>query len=98
MFLSKTDREILSSLKGRTSKLLSGMAKISTKDKEIIEKTFCMIDEIILWDKKLTKTKNSYFKRNLSKCREALEASNKEYIQKHIIPLLGKVIDKEWLE
>ena len=96
MFLSQTDREILSSLKGRTSKLLSGVRKISNKDKEAIEKTYSLIDEIILWNKKLTKAKNTYFKNNLTKCKNELETSDKKYIHEHVIPLLGKVINQEW--
>lgn len=96
MFLSQTDREILSSLKGRASKLLSGIRKISSKDRKAVERAYCVIDEIILWDKKLTKTKSSYFKKELIKCKDELETSDKKYIQEHVVPLLGKVINQEW--
>ena len=96
MFLSQTDREILSSLKGRTSRLLSGNKKISIKEKDAIEKTFSIIDEIILWNKKLTKTKSIYFKKILTDCKNNLETSDKRYIREHILPLLNKIISQEW--
>ena len=96
MFLSQTDREILSSLKGRTSKLLSGNIDLSVKDEKVIKKTFSVIDEIILWNKKLTKTKSLYFKKALTDCKNNLESSDKKYIKEHIVPLLGKVINQEW--
>ena len=96
MFSNATDREIVSSLKGRISKVLSGSFKLQPEEKESLEQLFVRIDNIILWDKKLTKTKSATFKKSLRMCRPALEFSKKPYIQKHILPLLNRVLEQEW--
>ena len=96
MFLSQTDREILSNLKGRISKLLSGVKSLSVEEKVIAERAYRVIDEIILWNKQATKAKCTYFKKALSSCKEGLELSEKKYIKNHIVPLLSKILNREW--
>ena len=56
------------------------------------------IDEIILWDKKLTKNKATRFKNVLAEYANLIEDSNKAYIKKHITPILKKVVEQEWVE
>ena len=96
MFLNQTDFEILSSLKGRTSKLLSGAKRVTIEEQLEVERLFNVIDEMILWNKKLSKTKEGYFKSVLKTCRNKLENSKKKYIQDNIIPLLGHIIEQDW--
>ena len=96
MFLSQTDREMLSNLKGRISKLLSGTKVVSVEEKAVAERTYRVIDEIILWNKQASKAKCEYFKKALTTCKEVLEESDKKYILNHIVPLLSKILDREW--
>lgn len=98
MFLSPTDREIMSNLKGRVSKILSGSRKLYPDEKESLEQLFERIDNIILWDKKITKAKERVFKKNLKMCRTPLELSKKPYVHKHILPLLNKILEQEWVQ
>lgn len=98
MFLSPTDKEIMSNLKGRVSKLLSGSRKLFPEEKEPLEQLFERIDSIILWDKKITKAKERAFKKNLKMCKDPLEFSKKPYVHNHIIPLLNKLIEQEWIK
>ena len=96
MFLNQTDFEMLSSLKGRTSKLLSGAKRVTIEEKVEVERLFNIIDEMILWNRKLSKTKEGYFKSALKTCKNKLSNSKKPYIQENIVPLLGHIIEQEW--
>ena len=90
-------REMISNLKGRISKALNFSRKLSHEEKLILDGVYNSIDEIILWNKKLTKSKVTYFKKVLKEYTNLIADSNKTYIQKHIIPVLKKVIEQEWV-
>lgn len=89
--------EMISNLKGRISKVLSYAKKLSEEEKIILGGIYNSIDEIILWDKKLTKNKATRFKNTLREYTNLIEDSNKTYIQKHITPMLKSVVEQEWV-
>ena len=62
MFVNNRTREMISNLKGRISKALTFSKKLSEEEKLILGGIYNSIDEIILWDKKLTKNKATRFK------------------------------------
>ena len=97
MFASNRTQEMISNLKGRISKVLSYTKKLSEEEKLILGGIYNSIDEIILWDKKLTKNKATRFKNTLREYANLIESSNKTYIQKHITPMLKKVVEQEWV-
>ena len=97
MFANKRTKEMISSLKGRISKALTFAKKLSEDEKLILDGIYNSIDEIILWDKKLTKNKATRFKNVLREYANLIEDSNKAYIKKHITPILKKVLDQEWV-
>jgi hypothetical protein len=96
MFANKRTREMISNLKGRISKALSFSKKLSEDEKLILGGIYNSIDEIILWNKKLTQNKATRFKNVLREYANLIEDSNKIYIQKHITPILKKVVEQEW--
>ena len=97
MFANQTIREMISNLKGRISKALAFSKKLSENERIVLGGIYKSIDEIILWDKKLTKSGAENFKRALSGYVSLIEDSNKLYIKKHITPMLKKVIEQEWV-
>ena len=97
MFANERTREMISNLKGRISKALTFSKKLSEDEKLILDGIYNSIDEIILWDKKLTKNKATRFKNVLREYTHLIEDSNKVYIQKHITPILKKVVEEEWV-
>lgn len=97
MFANKRTREMISSLKGRISKALTFSKKLTEDEKIILGGIYNSIDEIILWDKKLTKNKATRFKNILKEYANLIEDSNKAYIKKHITPILKKVVEQEWI-
>lgn len=97
MFANKRTKEMICSLKGRISKALTFSKKLSEDEKLILGGIYNSIDEIILWNKKLTKNKATRFKNVLREYSKLIEDSNKLYIKKHITPILKKVIEQEWV-
>ena len=97
MLTNKTTREMISNLKGRISKILSYSKKLSEDEKLILGGIYNSIDEIILWNKKLTKNKATRFKKVLKEYTNLIEDSDRVYIQKHITPILKKVVEQEWV-
>jgi hypothetical protein len=98
MFANKETQEIISNLKGRISKALTFSKKLSENEKIILGGIYNSIDEIILWDKKLTKNRMVRFKNVLTEYTNLIKDSNKTYIKKHITPILKKVVEQEWME
>ena len=97
MLTNRRAREMISNLKGRVSKALTFSKKLTENEKIILDGIYNSIDEIILWNKRLTKNKATYFKNVLAEYANLIEDSNKVYIKKHITPILKKVIGEEWL-
>ena len=93
MFANKRTQEMINNLKGRISKVLTFSKKLSEDEKLVLDGIYNSIDEIILWDKKLTKNKAT-----LAEYANLIEDSNKAYIKKHITPILKKVVEQEWVE
>ena len=97
MFANKRTREMICSLKGRISKALTFSKKLSDDEKIILNGIYNSIDEVILWDRKLTKNKATRFKNVLREYANLIEDSNKTYIRNHITPMLKKVVEQEWV-
>lgn len=97
MFANERTKEMISSLKGRISKVLSFSKKLSEDEKLILGGLYNSIDEIILWRRKFTKNKATRFKNTLREYTNLIEDSDKAYIQKHITPILKKIIEQEWV-
>lgn len=96
MLANKKTREMISNLKGRISKALSFSKKLSDNEKLILDGIYNSIDEIILWNYKITKSKARGFKKVLTEYTKLIEDSNKAYINNHITPILKKIIEQEW--
>ena len=58
MFANRRTHEMISNLKGRISKILTYSKKLSEDEKIVLSGIYNSIDEIILWNKKLTKNKS----------------------------------------
>lgn len=98
MFASRITREMINNLKGRVSKVLNLARKLSEEEKISLEGIYTTIDNIILWDKKLTKNKATRFKKTLKGYASVLEPSSKVYIQKHIVPMIDSIVEQEWVK
>ena len=88
---------MISNLKGRISKALTFSKKLSEDEKIVLNGIYHSIDEIIMWNRKLTKNKATRFKNVLKEYSKLIEDSDKAYIKKHITPILKKVIEQEWV-
>ena len=97
MLSNESIKEIISNLKGRVSKALALPRVLSDEELVSLDGIFTTIDSIILEDRKLTKDKALKFKKLLKGYGELIENSKKSYIQKHILPIINKITDQEWL-
>ena len=98
MFSSKTTGEMISSLKGRISKILT-MSSILTEDELIaLNGIYNTIDSIILWNRTLTKYRATKFKKTLKEYSSLIKNSKREYIRKHINPMIKKIVEVEWVK
>lgn len=97
MLSGKAIREMISTLKGRISKVLARTKEIPPAEIYCLHEVFNTIDDIILCsDKKLTTTKVKKFKKSLKDSLFLIQDTNKTYIKKHIVPTLESVIEEEW--
>ena len=96
MYLSKTDKELISSLKGRISKVLSISSQLEVTVRTSLEDLYAILDEVILWNKKMTKRKSNSFKKRIKEVTEVFNHTSKKYVKEHIMPLVNKIVDKEW--
>ena len=98
MLSNKTIREMISNLKGRISKVLTWTKELQGKEVYSLGELFNTLDDIILYDKELTVEKVQYFKSSLNNSLHVIDSSDKPYVKKHIVPMVKKVVDKEWVE
>ena len=96
MFLSNTDKELISKLKGRLSKVLGVQLKQKlTKDEiQCLENIYDVIDKVIIGHEKYAKDEEA--KKDLSNLLLVLENTKRKYLKEHIIPLVNKVATKKW--
>ena len=97
MFSNKIVGETISNLKGRISKLLNVSRALDEDEIIALGGIYNTIDDIILWDKTLTKNKASRFKKAIKEHSALLKNSDREYIKKHINPIIKKIIEQEWV-
>ena len=98
MFSSKTTREMICNLKGRISKVLNVPRTLADEELIALGGIYDTIDAIILWNKTLTKNKASRFKKTIREYSALIKNSKKEYIKKHINPIIKKIIEQEWVK
>ena len=96
MFLSNTDKELISKLKGRLSKVLGVQLKQKlTKDEiQCLENIYDVIDKVIIGHEKYAKDEEA--KKDLNNLLLVLENTKRKYLKEHIIPLVNKVATKKW--
>lgn len=92
--LSNTDRELISSLKGRVSKILNIRSTLTVEEVGGLECLYNAIDELFLSKKESSDFTN--FKEELSLSMKFIKDSKREYIREHIIPLVNKIGTKKW--
>ena len=98
MFSNKTVGETISNLKGRISKILTVSRNLAEEEIIALGGIYDTIDDIILWNKTLTKNKASRFKKTIREYSALIKNSKKEYIKKHINPIIKKIIEQEWVK
>lgn len=94
--LSKTNKELISSLKGRVSKVLNLKNNLLLEERSGLEGIYNAIDELILSQKEDSDILN--FRDELALHSKFLKDTKKTYIREHIIPIINKVSDKGWGE
>ena len=94
MFLNNLDKELISTLKGRVSKVLTIRAKLSKEEKSCLENIFHTIDRVILGDQEFDDIE--IFRDVLSNYSFGLTKSKKNYIKEHIIPLMDMIVSRKW--
>ena len=92
----RVDNELISSLKGRISKVLNLKNNLQLEERSGLEGIYNAIDELILSKKEETDLVT--FKDELSLHSKFLKGTKKRYIKEHIIPIVNKVQDKGWGE
>lgn len=94
MFLSNTDKELISKLKGRLAKALNVQSKLNREEKVCMEGIYDALDKVILGSKKFVK--ESDFTEALTHFTEGLKGTKRKFIKEHIIPLVNKIATKKW--
>lgn len=96
MLSGKAIREMINTLKGRISKVLTRTKEIPPAEIYCLHEVFNTIDDIILCDKGLTTAKVEKFKKSLKDSLFLIQDTERMYIKRHIVPALETVIKEEW--
>ena len=96
MLSNKAIREMINTLKGRISKVLTRTKEMPPTEVYSLNEVFNTIDNIILSNSKLTETKVKKFKNSLRSSLFNIQNSERTYIKKHIVPTVESVIEEEW--
>ena len=94
MFLSKTDKELISKLKGRLSKALNVQNKLSLEEKTCMEGIYDVLDKAILGSPKFKDVGD--FTEVIVRYTDRLKGTKRRFIKEHIIPLANKIATKKW--
>lgn len=94
--LSNTNKELISSLKGRISKVLTLKNSLLLEERSGLEGIYNAIDELILSKKE--ESDITLFRDELELHSKFLKDTKKTYIREHIIPIINKVSNKGWGE
>ena len=98
MLSNKAIRKLISNLKGRISKVLTWTKELQGKEIFYLGELFNTLDDIIVYDKEFTENKVLDFKSNLRDSLNIIKGSDKPYVKKHIVPMVKKVVDQEWVK
>ena len=90
----KSNNELISSLKGRISKVLSSKSKLEHEEVSGLEGIYNAIDTFIVSEKDAVDTHE--FKEDLILFAKFLKGTKRSYIKEHIIPLVNKISIKQW--
>ena len=90
----KSNNELISSLKGRISKVLSSKTKLEHEEVSGLEGIYNAIDTFILSERDAVDTHE--FKEDLVLFVKFLNNTKRTYIKDHIIPLVNKISIKQW--
>ena len=93
MFLSDTDKELISKLKGRLSKALNIQTKLNREEKICMEGIYEALDGVILGKKY---AEEEEFSKALLNYLSGLKSSRRKYVKEHIVPLVNKIATKKW--
>ena len=85
---------LISSLKGRVSKLLGARITLPIEEISSLEEIYYAIDDLILSNKKVDDFNR--FKKDLTIYSKILKSSKKHYIKEHILPLINKISTRKW--
>ena len=92
--LSKSNSELINSLKGRVSKILNVKNTLKLEERSGLEGIYPAIDELILSKKEDSDILT--FRDELALHSKFLRGTKKAYIKEHIIPIINKVSNKGW--
>ena len=92
--MDKANSELISSLKGRVSKVLGLKNSLQLEERSGLEGIFNAIDEFIL--SKREQSDITLLKDELSLHSKFLKDTKKTYIKEHIIPIVNKVSSGGW--
>lgn len=92
--LNNKDRELISSLKGRISKVLNLKNNLLLEERSGLEGIYNAIDTLILSKKEDSDIVT--FEDELKLHLKFIKDTKKEYIKEHIIPIINKVSSKGW--
>ena len=90
----KSNNELISSLKGRISKVLSSKTKLEHEEVSGLEGIYNAIDTFILSERDAVDTHE--FREDLVLFVKFLNNTKRTYIKDHIIPLVNKISIKQW--
>ena len=92
------DKKVISTLKGRISKVLSNTSVLNESERVELEAVFQEIDDLILYKGLSQKSVREKFQKRLQDAASALKKSKKSYLKNHIIPLIHKISSGNWKE
>lgn len=92
--LSDSNRALISSLKGRVSKVLNIRNALTVEEVGGLEGIYNAIDTLFLSKKDASDLLD--FKEELQLSLRFIKDSKREYIKEHIIPVVNKISTKKW--
>ena len=92
--IDESQNILINNLKGRISKALRIRVPLSTEEISGLEEIYYAIDNLILSNKK--PDDYARFEEDLTLYSKFIDSSKKDYITKHVLPLINKIRTKNW--
>lgn len=96
MLSKKVLKGNVTNLKGRISKYLTWTKGLQEREVYNLGELFRTLDEIILYEGDMPEAKVDYFKNNLKDYTVSIK-SDKSYVKKHILPIIDRMLEQEWI-